>query len=139
MGSGDVSAVGCRCEGAGRRRLELCRSRTSVIGFLSSVSPAPFARMVAAFLQGLTETGYIEGRNVAIEYRWAEGRYDQLPRLAAELVAHRVAVIIAAGGDTPALAAKAATSTIPIVFTGSDFPVKVGLASERNRQLEGVP
>jgi putative tryptophan/tyrosine transport system substrate-binding protein len=110
-----------------------------VIGFLSSVSPAPFARMVAAFLQGLTETGYIEGRNVAIEYRWAEGRYDQLPRLAAELVAHRVAVIIAAGGDTPALAAKAATSTIPIVFTGSDFPVKVGLASERNRQLEGVP
>jgi ABC-type uncharacterized transport system substrate-binding protein len=104
-----------------------------VIGFLSSVSPAPFARMVAAFQQGLNETGYVEGQNVAIEYRWAEGQYDRLPALAASLVEHRVALIVAAGGDTPALAAKAATSTIPIVFTGSDFPVKIGLVTSLNR------
>src|SRR6266568_1035439 len=86
-----------------------------VIGFLSSVSPEPFARMVAAFRQGLNETGYVEGQNVAIEYRWAEGQYDRLPALAANLVERPVALIVASGGDTPSLAAKAATSTIPIV------------------------
>jgi ABC-type uncharacterized transport system substrate-binding protein len=71
-----------------------------VIGFLSSVSPAPFARMVAAFRQGLNETGYVEGQNVAIEYRWAEGQYDRLPALAASLVERQVTLIVAAGGDT---------------------------------------
>src|SRR5690349_7777157 len=98
-----------------------------VIGFLSSVSPEPFARMVAAFRQGLNETGYVEGQNVVIEYRWAEGQYDRLPALAANLVEGPVALIVASGGDTPALAAKAATSTVPIVFVGSDFPIKIGL------------
>jgi putative tryptophan/tyrosine transport system substrate-binding protein len=109
------------------------QSAMPVIGFLSSVSPEPFARMVAAFRQGLNETGYVEGQNVAIEYRWAEGQYDRLPALAANLVERPAALIVASGGDTPALAAKAATSTIPIVFTGSDFPVKVGLVARPTR------
>src|SRR5260370_40273408 len=88
-----------------------------VIGFLSSGSPGPFAPVVAAFRQGLSETGYVEGQTVAIEYRWAEGSYDRLPALAADLVGGKVDVITASGGPLPALAAKSATSTIPIVFS----------------------
>jgi putative tryptophan/tyrosine transport system substrate-binding protein len=104
-----------------------------VIGYLHSGSPSPYALLVSAFRQGLEETGYVEGRNVAIDFRWAEGRYQQLPALAADLVGRRVAVIVTQGGDPPPLAAKSATSTIPIVFTSSSDPVKLGLVASLNR------
>jgi len=106
---------------------------TPLVGFLHSASAGPNAPNVAAFLQGLNEAGYIDGQNVAVEYRWANGQYEQLSALAAELVALRVALIVAGGGDRPAVAAKAATQTIPIVFTGSDFPVKIGLVASLSR------
>src|SRR5882672_5926502 len=103
-----------------------------VMGFLSAVSPGPFAQRVAAFHRGLNETGYVEGRNVAIENRWAEERYDRLPALAADLVGRRVVVIVAYT-DAAALAAKAATTTIPIVFVNGGDPVRAGIVPSLNR------
>jgi putative tryptophan/tyrosine transport system substrate-binding protein len=104
-----------------------------VIGLLGGASPELDAGRLSAFQQGLSETGYVEGRNVAIEYRWAGGQYDRLPALAAELVRGRVNVIAALGGTPSALAAKAATTTIPIVFAVGSDPVSLGLIPSLSR------
>src|SRR6516164_1236477 len=102
-----------------------------VIGFLNGGGPNGYAPMVAAFLQGLKETGYVEGKNVAVEYRWAEGKYDRVSAMAVELVRRQVSVIVA---NTPGnLAAKAATTTIPIVFTTAGDPVQMGLVASLSR------
>ena len=103
-----------------------------VIGFMSSRSPEDSVAVVAAFRRGLGEGGLMEGKNVLIEFRWARGDYDKLPAIAAELLSRRVDVLVAAGGDPSARAAKAATSTVPIVF-GSGDPVKSGLVASLNR------
>jgi putative tryptophan/tyrosine transport system substrate-binding protein len=104
-----------------------------VIGVLHSASQRQFVSHIAAFRRGLNEGGYIEGDNVTVEYRWADGRYDRLPELAAELVQRPVAVLVTLGGDPPALAAKATTSTIPIVFNIGGDPVRAGLVANFNR------
>jgi putative tryptophan/tyrosine transport system substrate-binding protein len=112
-----------------------------VVGFLGVESPNEWMSRLRAFREGLAQTGYFEGRNVAIEYRWAEGRLDRLPALAAELVQRHVSLIAVPGGTNGALAAKAATSTIPILFTTGGDPVSLGLVADLNRpggNLTGV-
>jgi putative tryptophan/tyrosine transport system substrate-binding protein len=109
-----------------------------VIGFLNGGSPAAFAELAASFRRGLQENGYVEDQNVLIEYRWAEGRYDQLPALAADLVNRRVAVIASTGGPDVVEAAAAATTTVPIVFLGSDSVLKTGVITSLNRPTGNV-
>jgi putative ABC transport system substrate-binding protein len=111
---------------------------TPVIGFLSSRSKEDTGQLLASYYRGLREVRYVEGMNVSIEYRWADGQLDRLPALAAELVARRVRLISTFGSETSALAAKAATNTIPIVFTIASDPVEIGLVSSMNRPEANV-
>jgi putative ABC transport system substrate-binding protein len=109
-----------------------------VVGFLSSLSATDASRITAAFYQGLNETGYIDGRNVAVEFRWADGQYDRLPAMADELVQRKVAVIAAISGTPAGLAAKSATTSIPIVFAIGGDPVAPGLVTNLSRPAGNV-
>lgn len=117
------------------------RAAMPVIGYLCAEAPRPFASRVRAFREGLAEMGYVEGRNVAVEFRWAEGRYDRLPALAADLAGRGVAVIVAPGGAPVALAAKSTTAKVPIVFEMGGDPVALGVVASLSRpgaNLTGV-
>src|ERR1700694_680597 len=121
------AAVACR------RGVRAQQSAMPTIGFLGAASPEGYAAFVGGFRRGLKEAVFIKSQNVAIVYRWAEGQYDRLPVLAADLVSRRVSVIVATGGLPPSLAAKEATDTIPIVFTLGGDPIKFGLVASLNR------
>ena len=108
-------------------------SSMPVVGFLNSASPVPFAHLVAAFRKGLGEAGFVEGRNVAIDFRWAEGQYERLSAFASELARRSVSVLVATGGDPAIRAAMAATKTIPIVFAIGSDPVSLGYVASLNR------
>jgi putative ABC transport system substrate-binding protein len=127
MGTGAAFAIGSPL------RLDAQQPTIPVIGFLSSLSAKDAARILGAVRQGLAETGFVEGRNVAIEYRFAEGQYERLPAMAADLVGRKVAAIAAVSGTPSAVAAKAATTTIPIVFAIGGDPVTPGLVGSLNR------
>jgi ABC-type uncharacterized transport system substrate-binding protein len=117
--------------GATSLSTQVCAQQLPVIGFLNSESPKAFARRLAGFQGGLAGEGYVEGRNVTIEYRWAEGQYERIPAMAADLVSRNVGAVVA--NYPPVLEAKKATGTIPIVFTSAADPVKVGLVASLNR------
>jgi putative tryptophan/tyrosine transport system substrate-binding protein len=112
----------------------IAQQRPPVVGWLGATVPGGFyEKMAAAFIKGLGEMGYVDGRNVAIDYRWAAGRYDRLPELVSDLIGRRVSVIAVSGGTAPILAAKAATTTIPIVFVAGADPVKSGVVESLSR------
>ena len=113
--------------------LAACAEQLPAVGFLHPASPETFEHIIIGFRRGLSDAGFVEGQNLAIEYRWARGEYERLPTLAADLVQRRVRVILAGGGEVGALAAKGATSTIPILIITSSDPVKSGLVASFNR------
>jgi putative ABC transport system substrate-binding protein len=114
------------------------QSARPVLGFLNSGSPGPFGHLAAAFHRGFKEAGFVEGQNVRVEYRWAEGQFDRIPTLAADLVERKVDVIFASGGNVSAQAAKAATTSIPVIFTTADDPVATGLVTNLGRPTGNV-
>jgi putative tryptophan/tyrosine transport system substrate-binding protein len=128
-----IAFVGCTAAAWSLAARAEQQSSMPVIGFLNSTSPQPFANYVSGFRAGLKETGYIDGQNVTIEFRWAEGHYDRLPGMAADLVRRKVAVLVSTGGSPGVMAAKAATSTIPIVFTLGVDPVQLGFVTSLSR------